>query len=103
MGHRVIWAQAAEADLEAAADYIHRDSPAYAASFVNRVLEAGRSLSDFAKRGRIVPEFSDENIREILVYSYRLIYRVENDRVAIVALIHGRRDFGAAWDEKDRA
>lgn len=36
MGPRVIWAHAAETDLEAAAEYIHRDSPAYAASFVNR-------------------------------------------------------------------
>jgi len=50
MGRRVIWTNAAEADLSAAAEYIHRDSPAYAASFVNRALEAGRSLTDFAKR-----------------------------------------------------
>jgi len=102
MGRRVIWAHAAETDLEAAAEYVHRDSPAYAASFVNRALEAGRSLTDFAERGRIVPEFEDENIREIFIYGYRLIYRVEDDRVSVVALIHGRRDFQTVWDEKDR-
>ena len=70
MARKVIWAYAAEEDLEAAASYIHRDSPVYAASFVDRVLEAGRSL--------------------------------ENDRISILALIHGRRDFQKAWDEKDR-
>jgi plasmid stabilization system protein ParE len=42
MARNVIWAYAAEEDLEAAASYIHRDSPVYAASFVDRVLEAGR-------------------------------------------------------------
>ena len=37
MGRRVIWAHAAEADLDAAAEYIHRDSPAYAAAYLNHI------------------------------------------------------------------
>jgi len=101
MARKVIWAYVAEEDLESAASYIHRDSPVYAASFVDRVLEAGRSLDEFAERGRMVPELSDHNIREIFVYSYRRIYRIEDDRISILALIHGRRDFHKAWDEKD--
>ncbi|MFO7737286.1 MAG: type II toxin-antitoxin system RelE/ParE family toxin [Desulfatiglandaceae bacterium] len=102
MGRRVIWAYAAEADLEAVAEYIHRDSPAYAAAFLLQALEAGRSLTEFAERGHILPEFKDKKIRQIFVQSYRLIYLVEDDRVSIVALIHGRRDFRTAWDERDR-
>ena len=70
MARTVIWAYAAEEDLEAAASYIHRDSPAYAVSFVERALEAGRSLNEFAERGRMVPELSDSSIREIFIYSY---------------------------------
>ena len=102
MAHKVIWAYAAEEDLEAAASYIHRDSPVYAASFIDRALEAGRSLDEFAERGRMVPELGDSRIREIFVYSYRLVYRIEDDRISILALIHGRRDFQKAWDEKNR-
>ena len=102
MARKVIWAYAAEEDLEAAASYIHRDSPVYAASFIDRALEAGRSLDEFAERGRMVPELGDSRIREIFVYSYRLVYRIEDDRISILALIHGRRDFQKAWDEKDR-
>ena len=102
MARKVVWAYAAEEDLSAAATYIHNDSPAYATSFVNRALQAGRSLSQLAERGRMVPEFRDKSIREIFVYSYRLIYRIERDRISIIGLIHGRRDFQTAWDEKDR-
>lgn len=102
MARRVIWAHAASDDLEAAADYIHRDSPAYASALVTRTLEAAGSLAEFAERGRIVPEFQDRSIREIFVYSYRLIYRMEEGRVSILALIHGRRDLRTAWDERDR-
>ena len=101
MARKVIWAYAAEEDLEAAASYIHRDSPVYAASFIDRALDAGRSLDEFAERGRMVPELGDSSIREIFVYSYRLVYRIEDDRISILALIHGRRDFQKAWDEKD--
>jgi len=102
MARKVNWAYAAEEDLEAAASYIHRDSPVYATSFIDRALEAGRSLDEFAERGRMVPELGDSSIREIFVYSYRLVYRIEDDRISILALIHGRRDFQKAWDEKNR-
>jgi len=88
--------------LEIAAEYLHRDSPSFSSSFVLRALEAGRSLSDFPERGRIVPELKNDKIREIFLYSYRLIYRVEKDKVSILGLIHGRRDFSAAWQEQER-
>ena len=103
MARKVIWAYTAEEDLDAVASYIHKDSPTYAASFVERALEAGRSLDEFAERGRIIPELKDSSIREIFIYSYRLVYRIEDARISILALIHGRRDFQAAWDEKDRS
>ena len=90
-------AHAAEKDLDAAAAYIHRDSTAYAASFVVRALQTARSVGELPERGRVVPEFRDKSIREIFIFSYRLIYRIKNDRIVILALIHGRRDFSAAW------
>jgi plasmid stabilization system protein ParE len=102
MERRVVWAHSAEEDLEAAAAYMRRDSPAYAASFVNRALQAGRLLRHSPERGRIVPEFQSRSIREILVQSHRLIYRIEDDQISIVALIHGRREFVTAWYERER-
>jgi plasmid stabilization system protein ParE len=50
-----------------------------------------------------VPEFRDEKIREIFVNSYRLVYRIKGNQISILALIHGRRDFQTAWDEKERS
>jgi toxin ParE1/3/4 len=102
MERQVIWAQAAQEDLEAAAAYIQRDSLAYAASFVSRALAVGRSLREFAERGRMVSEFLDKNVREVFIYNYRLIYRIEEKRISILSLIHGKRDFRDAWEEKER-
>jgi plasmid stabilization system protein ParE len=48
-------------------------------------------LANFPRAGRKVPEFDDENIRELIVYSYRIIYRLEGDAAVIAAIIHGKR------------
>ena len=102
MDRKVIWSDTAVTDLDAAAEFISKDSPAYAATFVLRSIDAARSLGDLAERGRVVPEFKDETMREIFVQSYRLVYQVEEKRVSVLALIHGRRDFASAWDERER-
>ncbi|MCC7212739.1 MAG: type II toxin-antitoxin system RelE/ParE family toxin [Candidatus Brocadia sp.] len=43
--------------------------------------------------GRIVPEISEVNIREVIVYSYRLIYEISSDKIEVLALIHCKQDF----------
>jgi toxin ParE1/3/4 len=56
-----------------------------------RIITSTKTLSDFPMSGRKVPEFDEENIRELIAYSYRIIYAVEKDEVIIAAVIHGRR------------
>ncbi len=91
MDYRVSWSPTALDDVEAIAEYINRDSPAYTRAVVNKILGAARNLEDFPNAGRIVPELDDETIRECFVYSYRLIYRIQDQDVLIVAVVHGQR------------
>jgi toxin ParE1/3/4 len=67
------------------------DSRAYAKTVVKRIVDATRSLSKFPQMGRMVPEFADETIREVFAYSYRIIYKVYDDRIVIAAVVHGKR------------
>jgi toxin ParE1/3/4 len=50
-------------------------------------------LVKLPRAGRKVPEFDDESVRELVVYSYRLIYRLQDgdDEVVTAAVIHGKR------------
>ncbi len=91
MDLEVKWSPEAIEDLEAIAEYIIRDSEYYARSVVTGMLAVSRDIREFPFIGRIVPEIGDENIRERFVYSYRLIYRIEPERILIVAVIHGKR------------
>ena len=95
MAKKIVWTENAWIDLETVADFIARDSPYYAASFVREIRNRARSLSRMSSRGRVVPEIGDRQIRELFVQSYRLIYKVERSRVAILALVHGARDLEA--------
>jgi hypothetical protein len=56
-----------------------------------------------AERGRVVPELGHPAIREIFVKGYRMVYKVSPDRVWILAVVWGRRDFLNAWQERPRA
>lgn len=91
MAYRVAWSPRAVEDLEAIAQYISADSTAYASAIVKKILNTARNLSQFPRSGRVVPELADENIREWLAYSYRIIYHIEEEEITIAAVVHGRR------------
>jgi toxin ParE1/3/4 len=55
-------------------------------------MEKSESLNEFPKMGRIVPEQKNKTIREVFIYSYRMIYQISNSDVEIVAFVHGARD-----------
>ncbi len=91
MVYRVEWSPDALADIESIADFIERDSPAYAKAVTTRILKAARQAKRFPFAGRAVPESEDGTLREIFVYDYRLIYRVSGRTIVITAVIHGKR------------
>lgn len=91
MAYRVVWSPRALDDVESIAEYISRDSTAYASAVVRRLIAITHTFSRVPLAGRIVPEFSDDSIRERFVYSYRIIYRVRRNEVTIAAVIHGKR------------
>jgi plasmid stabilization system protein ParE len=103
MARRVRWAERAAVDLGEAAEYIARDSRVYAASLVRQAHRASRSLSTLAERGRVVPEFSDPSRRELFVASYRLIYRIADETVFVIAFVHAARDLAALAKEDPRS
>jgi addiction module RelE/StbE family toxin len=89
----VEWTDPAKQDLKSIHDYISRDSRLYAKKVSFEIIEKTEKLNIFPEIGRIVPEIGDPNIRELIIYSYRLIYEIYPDKIEILALIHGKRDF----------
>lgn len=91
MAFRLEWSAEAIEDIEAIASFIEKDSLTYAQAVVSKFLEKAEVLREFPEMGRIVPELNTKKIREIFVYSYRLVYKVYENKILIVAVIHGKR------------
>jgi len=95
----VKWTSTAKMDLKKIFDYIAEDSKYYARRVAQDIVKKTEALNDLPEIGRIVPEINDKKIRELIIYSYRLIYEVKDDDVDILAIIHGKRDFFSAYEE----
>ncbi len=86
---RIEWTQNAISDLAAIYEYIACDSPRYAVSVVDRLTKRTTQLSDFPMSGQMVPEYQRDDIREVIEFSYRVLYHVGPSAISIIALIHG--------------
>ncbi len=90
---RVAWTPEARRTLSEVIEFIAQESIEGAQQVLEQALSAASSLETLAERGRVVPELGEPQIREIFVHRYRLMYRVADDLVAVLAFIHGARDF----------
>jgi plasmid stabilization system protein ParE len=93
MDYQVTLSPSARADLRHIVRYISFDAPDRALQFGQFLVSRTKMLAQFPELGRIVPEFNDHLIREIVVRSYRVIYRVDRARrsVEVARFWHGAR------------
>jgi plasmid stabilization system protein ParE len=61
----------------------------YARRMVDRITQRSQQISTQPFSGRKVPEYEPEDIRELIEKPYRIIYRLKQDQIDVVAVIHG--------------
>jgi toxin ParE1/3/4 len=92
MARRLRWSPRALDDLDDILAYIARDSPFYARAVHDRFLQRVAALPDQPGQGRRVPEYKgSDDVREVFVHGWRIIYRTSDDAVRIVTIVHGAR------------
>ena len=93
---RIDWSEVAEADLDDIYDYIARDVPYYAELFIDQLIEATDNLEDHPRLGRKVPEADyRDDVRELTVQGYWIIYQLQAEQLQILTVIHGSRNLAA--------
>ena len=88
---KLIWSPRAASDLEDICNFIALDSENHAKLFAQRIVALIKSIPDFPKAGRVVPEYQLDDVRERLYQDYRIVYRIKKDIVEIVTIVHGAR------------
>jgi len=88
---KVFWSDTASRHLLAIHEFISLDSKQYALQVIDRLTRRTQQLESFPESGRAVPEIEDQRIREVIERPYRIIYRVSQERVVVLAVVHGAR------------
>ena len=88
----VKWTDHALGQLRHIHDYIAQDSPLYAKRVAEELVSKTIGLDKLPHLGRKVPELSDETVRELSLYSYRILYEIKTTHIEVLAVIHKRRD-----------
>lgn len=95
----VHWTDEARNHLDKIHDYIAQDSPEYALRVVDRLTRRSEQVAIFPRSGRTVPEVDDSDLREIIEGPFRIVYRILERRIDVVAVLHSSRI--APWTVDD--
>ena len=76
---RIVWTEVSIEDLKEIFDYIAKDSVRQATITVNKIYQRAQVITDNPNIGRIVPEFNEKLIREVIAGNYRIIYRIKSE------------------------
>jgi len=88
----VVWSLPAKNDLRQIYNSIAYDSKIYAKRIAQNIADKPDVLDGLPRIGKVVVELQDEKIRELPIYTYRIIYEVRTDDVFILAVVHKRQD-----------
>lgn len=85
---KVHWTNNAIAHLVDIYEYIACNSPFYAKRTIDIITRRSEQLVSFPMSGHSVPEYETEDIREIIENPYRMIYRLKQDQIDVLAVLH---------------
>ena len=92
---RVEWTRAASSDLLNIVDYISEDSIDTAINIFEKIRSKCETLNQSPERGRVVPELKEYGIssyHEIIIKPWRIIYRISDNNIYVLAVIDSRRN-----------
>lgn len=81
----------AQAQLAAIHEHVVENDPQAAEALIKRLVARVVQLETVPFSGRRVPEYPDDDLRELLLRPYRIIYRQRDERVEVVTVMHYRQ------------
>ena len=95
-------AESALTDLAGVRDwYAEQGVPETGERLLTEILKRIQTLRDHPEKGRIVPEFDQPTLRELIHPPFRIVYRLERPRVSVVRVWRSERLLRLSRDESD--
>jgi plasmid stabilization system protein ParE len=90
---RLFWTLRSRRDLLEIRRFIASDHPDAARKWVERLRKRARAAASAPRAGRHVPEIEREDVREVIVGAYRIVYRVLPGSIHVLTVFEGHRRF----------
>ena len=91
----VVFTDPAEEDLEQIGDWIARNNPIRAGTFIRELRQACRTLDELPLGHALVSRYEHTGIRRRVYGNYLIFYWVVGDEIQVLHILHGARDFEA--------
>jgi len=90
---KIFFTSRAKFDVADIAYYVSQDNPRAARKLINSFYDSINNLSDYPLLGRVVPEYSEDSIRELIVDQYRIVYKFNEQKkeIYIITFYHSKR------------
>ena len=88
---KIVWSPLAVDRASEIVDYIAQDKPSSAEKWIHTVFSKVERLKSSPEIGRIVPDISNKQFRELIYGNYRIIYRIEKKQISILTIRHGKQ------------
>ncbi len=88
---QVHWTQNSVNHLSGIYEYISLNSHTYAKNMVDRITRRSEQIGIQPISGRMVLEYYQDDIREVIEKPYRIIYRIKPDQIDVLAVVHSAR------------
>ena len=92
---KVVFSAEAIADLEEIGDYIAKDSPRRARTFLAELRDASLDIAHFPEKFQLVPRYERDGLRRRPHGAYLIFYTIEPEFIAVVHILHGAQDYEA--------
>ncbi|MEL6338556.1 MAG: type II toxin-antitoxin system RelE/ParE family toxin [Myxococcota bacterium] len=83
------WSFRALRDLDEIATYIARDSPRAARTWIDKLRTTAERAARMPLAARVVPEIQRDDVREVFLRSYRIVYGVRDDHIFVFTVFGG--------------
>ncbi len=90
---KVIFAPAATRELLEIGERIRKENPARAVTFVDEIIDHCYTLAELPRRHPLVPRYEHWGIRRCVHGNYLIFYRVREEAIDIVHVLHGASDY----------
>ena len=88
---KIVWAKESLSKLIEIEDFIAEDNPQKASEFTNFLIKKTDTIKENPQIGRVVPEFSNPLLRELIFKNYRIVYKIDKSKIEILTVFEGHR------------